>query len=196
MKRLIKMLGVTCVAALALAAMTAAGASAATFTASATGTLTAIDTSDHVFKPDAAGSSSVTCRSAHTHGTIISTAAASQHVTVTYSECTAYGQPATVSNGTYELYASGTVDLENTITVTVPNLLCKLTVSPQSALHQATYHNKHNAGGTGVHKIEQTTSVTKIVSKGEGLCTGGTNGSYTGSSLVHRVGGGWVTYDA
>jgi hypothetical protein len=196
MKRFIKMLGVTCIAALALAAVTAAGASAATFTSSATGTLTATQTSSHVFKPTAEGSTNVTCKKAHTSGTIVSTAAASQHVTVAYSECTAYGFPATVSNGTYELYASGAVDIENTITVTVPFLGCKLTVEAQKGRLKATYHNKHDAGGLGVHKIEQTTAVTSIVSKGEGSCAGGTTGTYTGSSLVERVGGGWVTYDA
>ncbi|HEX6152130.1 MAG TPA: hypothetical protein VFZ19_01285 [Solirubrobacterales bacterium] len=186
MKRFIKMLAVTCVAALALTAMAAAGASAATFTASATGTLTAAQTTTHQFTT---GSGTVSCKKAHTEGTITSTAAASQHVTVKYSECTAYGFPATVSSATYELYAGGTVDVENTITVSVPFLGCKLTVSPQNGLGSASYTNKSG-------KIEQHTAVTGIVSKGEGSCGGGTNGAYHGSSLVERVGGGTLEWDA
>jgi hypothetical protein len=186
MKRFIKMLAVTSVAALALTAMAAAGASAATFTASATGSLTAIDTTDHQFTT---GTGTVTCKKAHTTGTIVSTAAASQHVTVAYSECTAYGFPATVSNATYELYAGGTVDVENTITVTVPFLGCKLTVEAQKGLKSASYTNKSG-------KLEQHSAVTGIVSKGEGSCGGGSNGAYHGSSLVERVGGGTLTWDA
>jgi hypothetical protein len=191
MKRFIKMLAVTSVAALALTAMAAAGASAATFTASKTGSLTATNTTSHVFTT---GTGTVSCKKAHTTGTIISTAATQQHVTVKYSECTAYGFPATVSDGTYELYASGAVDIENTITVSVPFLGCKLTVSPQKGLQKAEY--THKAEGLPVGKILMHSKVTGIVSTGEGSCTGGNNGAYHGTSLVeHATAGETVGYD-
>jgi len=184
MKRFAKMLGVTCAAAFALVAMTAVSASAATFTASATGTLTGTQTSNQVFTTGGGGT--VTCKKAHTHGTIVSTSAASQHVTVTYSECTAFGFNATVSPATYELYASGTVDVENTITISV--LGCTTTVKPQKGLHAVSYHNK--AG-----KLEQTSAVKNITSTASGFpCSGGTTGTYTGSNLVERVGGGTLTH--
>jgi uncharacterized low-complexity protein len=187
MKRFIKMLAVTSVATLALTAMAAAGASAATFTASRTGTLSGVATTTHAFTT---GTGTVSCKKAHTTGTIVSTAAASQHVTVAYSECTAYGFPATVSNATYELYAGGTVDVENTITVTVPFLGCKLTVEAQKGLKSASYTNKETT-------IEQHTAVTGIVSKGEGSCGGGTNGAYHGSSRIgHQTVGETISWDA
>jgi hypothetical protein len=192
MKLLAKMLGVTCVAALALAAMTTAGASAATFTASATGTLTGTATSNQVFTTSAGSFSTVTCKKAHTTGTIVSTAAATQHVTVAYSECTAnfgFSVSATISPATYLLYANGDVDIVSTITISVPALGCKTTVGSQKGLTLATYANKEP-------KIEQTSAITGIVSKGEGLCPGGNTGTYTGTNLIERVTGGSLTWDA
>lgn len=191
MKRFAKMLGVTCVAALALAATTAAGASAAQFTASETGTLTATQTGNQVFTTTEGGAGKVTCKKAHTTGTIVSTAATSQHVTVKYSECTAtfgFSFAATVSPATYLLKANGEVDVENTITINVPGLGCKTTVGPQKGLKSVSYDNK--AG-----KIEQTSAIKGIKSTGEGLCPGGTTGTYTGNNLVERVGGGTLTWD-
>ncbi|HEX6153454.1 MAG TPA: hypothetical protein VFZ19_08035 [Solirubrobacterales bacterium] len=173
--------------AVALAAITATGASAATFTSSATGTITGTQTAAHIFSPN--GSSKVECKKAHLHGTIVSTSGASQHVTVTYSECTAYGFAATVSAGTFELYADGTVDIENTITVSVPAAFCKTTIFPQSGLKSASYTN---ASG----KLEMHFALTGIVSKGEGFCPGGSNGTTAGTFLVERVGGGSLGWDA
>lgn len=186
MKRFAKMLGVTCIAALALAAMTASAASAASFTASATGTLKGTSTGNQVFTTGGGGS--VTCTHAHTTGTITSTQAASQHVTVTYTNCTAFGfLGATVSPATYELYANGEVDVENTITISVAG--CTTTVKPQKGLKSVTYTS---AGG----KITQHSAVKNIVSTASGFpCSGGTTGTYTGSNIVERVGGGTLSHD-
>jgi len=193
MKRLAKMFMVTCVAALALAAV-ATGASAATFTASATGTLTGDQTTNQVFTVSEGGSSAVTCKKAHTSGTIVSTAAATQEVTVSYSECTfaifGFGNSAaTVSSATYELHANGESDVLNTITISVPSLGCKTTVKPQTGLKSVSFTNKSG-------KLEQSSAIKGIVSTGEGFCPGGTTGTYTGSNLVERVGGGTLSFDA
>jgi hypothetical protein len=185
MKRFAKTLGVTCAAAFALVAMTAVSASAATFTASATGTLTGTSSTNQVFTTGGGGT--VTCTHAHTHGTIVSTAAASQHVTVTYTNCTAFGFAATVSPATYELYANGEVDVENTITISVFG--CTTTVKPQKGLKSVSYTN--SAG-----QIIQHSAVKNIVSTASGFpCSGGTTGTYTGSNVIQRVGGGTLTYD-
>ena len=127
MKRFVKMLSVTCVAALALAAVAAAGAQAAPkFTASATGTLTGTQTNVQVFTTSAGGSEKVTCKKAHTTGNVIATEAVEQEVTVAYSECTAdtsFGNiAATVSNAEYNLKADGEVNILNTITIHVGGL--------------------------------------------------------------------------
>jgi hypothetical protein len=188
MKGSVKRLGVTCVAALALAAMTAAGASAATFTASATGQLTGTQTSSQVFT---FGSGGITCLKAHTTGSIVSTAAESQEVTTNYSECSSnfWGFSTTVSAGTYLLTAGGGVHILNTITFSVPALGCSTTVSPQS-LGSASYTNV--VGG----RIEQHNSVAGLKSSSTGACSSGTAGTLTGTNLFERVGGGTLSWDA
>jgi hypothetical protein len=189
MKRFAKILGVTCVAALTLAAMTAAGASAATFTASATGGLTGTQTSNQVFT---FGSGGVTCKKAHMTGTIVSIATTSQHVTVNYSECSSnfFGFSATVSAGTYLLTASGEIHILNTITFSVPSLGCSTTVSPQS-LKSVSYTN--TAGG----KVEMHGAVAGIKSTATGgLCSSGTAGTFTGSNILERINGGTFSWHA
>lgn len=191
MKRLAKMLAVTCVAALALA-VSATGASAATFTASATGEVTGAQTSTQVFKVTSTGSNEVTCKKAVTSGKITSTASTEQHVTVKYSECEAhfffFSFPATISDATYKFTADGTVHIENTITIKVPDLGCETIVGPQT-VSSATYANK--TGG----KLEVTSDVGGIVSSSPDGCPEGTTGTYTGSNLVERVGGGSISWD-
>jgi hypothetical protein len=191
MKRFAKILGVTCVAALALAAMTAAGASAAQFTASATGTLTGNQTGTQVFTASAGGTK-ITCTKAHTTGTIVSTAAASQHVTVAYSGCTVdtiFNPSATVTPATYLLFADGTVEIVSPIVIHVPILGCTTTVEGKQKVGKASYDNE---GG----KIKQTSAVTGIKSTSTGACPSGTTGEYSGTNLVERVGGGTLTWDA
>jgi hypothetical protein len=186
MKRFIKMLAVTCVAALVLAAIAAAGASAATFTASSTGSLTGTSTGNWVLK---SGNWTVVCTHLHTHGTIVSTAAASQDVDETYSKCTLSGFPASVSVAEYEQYAGGGVDIENTITISVPFLGCSATVKSQTGLASATYTNKSG-------KLEQHRAISGIVSSGSGSCAGSSNGTLTSSVLFERVSGGTLSWDA
>jgi hypothetical protein len=184
MKRFAKMLGVTCVAALALSAMATAGASAAQFTWSSTGPITGTSTGLQTFS--AGGGSSVTCTHAHTHGTVKKIADTEQHVTVTYSGCTAHTflgpAAATVTPATYNLTANGEVHVLNTIVIHVPAFGCTTNVAPQT-LKSVSYTNK--AGG----KIEQHSNVTGIVSTSIFPCPSGTNGTYSGSNLLERPGG-------
>jgi hypothetical protein len=189
MNRFIKMLAGTCVAALALTAMATTSASAAAFTWSETGSLTGTGTTNHVFTPGSFGS--ITCKNVHTTGTIISTAAASLHVTVKYGGCTAFSgnYAATVSEATYELHADGTVDVENEIKVSVPGAFCTNTVKPQIGKGTVSYTNKSG-------KIEKHSAITGIISSGSGFCAGGSNGTTSGSALLERVGGGTLSWHA
>ena len=192
MKRLTKMLMVTCVAALALAAVMAAGASAATFTASATGKVKGSATTEQVFT---IGSSNVVrCKKAATTGEIKSTESAEQHVTVTYSECSAtfFGFPAgtiTITPATYNFTATGEVHILNTITIHSSALNCDTVVTPQTRT-SVSYTN--NAALTD---ITVAANVTNIASESSNGCPTGTTGTYTGSNTVEREGGGFIRWD-
>lgn len=190
MKRFIKTLGLTFVAAFAFSAVAVAGASAAEFTASETGNLVGTQTSEQEFTTGGGGS--VVCKKANTTGEITSTEASSQKVTVKYSECRAFGfVSATISDAEYTLHADGTVDVLNTITITVPLGFCSVTVKPQNGLESVSYTNE--TGG----KIEQHSAVSGIKSSHSGgLCSSGENGTYSGSNIVERVGGGSLEWDA
>ena len=195
MKRIAKMFAVTCVAALALAVVSAAGAQAAPkFTASATGELTGTQTSNQVFTTSSGGSENVTCKKAMTSGNVTSTEATSQVVAVEYSECTAntsFGAiSATVSKAEYELFASGGTKVLNTITIHIGGIAnCNITVGPQTPTGSVSYTNSSG-------KISESSAVTGITSTSSGLCPHGTTGTYTGSNLVERVGGGTLTWDS
>jgi hypothetical protein len=197
MKRFSKIVTVTCVAALALAAVSASGAQAAArFTASATGSLSGAQTNNQVFKTSATGSENVTCTTATTTGTIISTEATAQEVEVSYGSCSALipggsTVPATVSKAIYNLKANGEVEIKSTITITVKGGLisCTIVVAPQTPTGGVTYDS--SAG-----KIEETSAVTGIVSSHTSVCPSGSTGTYSGNNLVQRVGGGTLAWDA
>jgi hypothetical protein len=194
MKRFAKMLGATCVAALAFGLMTAAGASAAQFTFSAAGTLEGTQTNNQVFTASSS-SPAVVCEKAAETGTITSTEGETQEFTVTYSSCRIPAlSGATVSNitATYDLDANGTVKITGNIVISVPSLGCSTTVSEQE-VSSVSYDNVEVAG---VKEIEQTSTVTGIHSTSTGFCPSGTTGTYTGNNIVHRVGGGTISWDA
>lgn len=188
MKRLIRILAVACVAALALA-VSAAGASASTFTASETGELSGIQETNQVFTPGSFGS--VTCKKAHTTGRITSLATVTQEVIVEYKECTGFGFPAEVSPAVYNLHANGEIDILNTITITVSGLGCKNTAGKQNGRKTVSYTN------TAEGMIRESSNVSGIVSSGTGTCAGGSNGTYTGTSLVsNQTIGQTISWDA
>ncbi|HKH64783.1 MAG TPA: hypothetical protein VKA35_04905 [Solirubrobacterales bacterium] len=188
--RNLKKLGTFVVALLALSAIGVASASAATFTASATGKLEGHALNTQVFTTNGG---TVKCTAAKTTGNILFTATTEQHVTVEYSGCTAFGGfKATVSPATYIFTASGVVHIENIITIDVPGLLCKVTVGGQS-VNSVIYDN--NSFHT---KIIETSTISNIAySSSGGFCgTSGTNGTYTGNNEIERLNGGSVTYDS
>jgi hypothetical protein len=196
MKRFSKVVLVTCVTALALAAVSTAAAQAAPrFTWSATGELTGTQTSDQVFTPEAGGKGSVTCKKADATGTILSSEAVELRFRVAYSECTAATSvgtvAATVSGAEYDAKAAGGVEILSTITINAKGGLinCSIVVGPQTPTGGVTYDS---AAG----KIEETSAVTAIVSSSSGLCPKGSTGTYTGSFLLERVGGGTIAWDA
>jgi hypothetical protein len=201
MKRFIKMLAVSCVAALALAVVSAAGASAATFTASATGNLVGSATTNQVFT--VGGANVVTCKKAHTTGEIKSVAATEQEVTVTYSECSAtfFGFPAgtvDISPATYNFKANGEVETLNAVSIKATGLGCETIVSSGQTLGTNTYTTKNVEveKGVFVEKIETHANVTGIKSTSPNGCPSGTSGTYKGSNVTERVGGGNISFDA
>jgi hypothetical protein len=187
-----KKLGVL-VAVFALCAIGAANASAAQFTASATGSLTGKATTNQVFTTNGG---TVTCPVAHVSGPIAKTADTQQHVTVKYTNCTAFGFVSTdISDATYQ-FTAGTgknVHLLNTVSITVTSFgvsICTVTVGPQT-LGTVDYAN---AGANNV-SVNATVTGIKYTSTG-GICgASGENGTYTGASEVNRVGGGTLRYD-
>jgi hypothetical protein len=188
--RSMKKLGVL-VAVFALCAIGAANASAATFTASATGSIVGKATATQEFTINAG---TVRCSTAESSGTIVSTASPEQTVTVTYKKCTAFSGfvPVHDIHASYNFTADGSVHIEKTITITVtaPFGTCHVTVEPQTVSSVA-YANL--AGG----KMSVTPNVTGIkYSTTGGTCgSGGTNGTYKGANEVERVGGGSISWD-
>jgi hypothetical protein len=189
-----KKFGTLAVAVFALSAIGAASAPAATFTASETGSLTGAATEEHVITTNGG---TINCQIAATSGTIASTAATAQHVTVHYTQCTAFGIASVqVSPGTYE-FTAGTgknFHIKNTITVTAELFgkpLCTVTFKPQTV---GTF-DYTNASSSTI-KFNPTVTGITYTSSGGSCGASGSNGTYTGASVFSRVGGGTLQYDA
>ncbi|HKO38803.1 MAG TPA: hypothetical protein VJU14_10585 [Solirubrobacterales bacterium] len=182
-----KKFGLFAAAVFALSAIGAANASAAQFTASATGTLSGKATATQVFTTNGG---QVKCTTAASSGEIKSTASAEQTVEVKYSGCTAFGFVNThITPAQYNFTASGQAHVENTITITPTGAGCSITIHPQtdtitkftSIFPVVIYH-------TQKHLIAYTSS--------GGLCgSSGNNGTFTGTGEWSRVGGGSLSYD-
>ena len=180
----------------ALSAISVASASAAALTYSATGTLAGKSLTGQTLTTSAG---QVKCLGAQTTGSITSTNSSEQHITVNYKSCTALGfVDVDVSPATYLLTASGTAHLQGPITINVTSVACHLTVSAQE-LKPISYVNgtsgeppKH----TGRVKVTTNASGVSYTSTG-GLCgASGSNGTFTGTSELERLGGGSITFDA
>jgi hypothetical protein len=191
----IKLAGLLVVALFAWSGMAAASAMAAKeFESSKTGTATDEGTSTQVFH-DEPKAAAVECKKLTSTEVITKTKTKTQAASVKYSECTAFGFPATISEAKYTFSSSGSVAVTNTITVEVPAAGCKVLVSPggNNKLKTVTYTNKE--AGTGHGKLEVSTKVSKISSEvkgGGGLCGKEgklKTGTYTGSALVTLEGG-------
>ncbi|HKO37478.1 MAG TPA: hypothetical protein VJU14_03830 [Solirubrobacterales bacterium] len=174
-------------AVFALSAIGAANASAATFTASATGTLSGKATTLPILTLNGG---QIKCTTTSTTGTIASIPWTEQKYTITYSGCTAFGF-ANVHTSPHEFNtkANGEVQYLKTITISVTAIACHITIHPQT-VNKVEYTN--NSPRTIVH--HKTTGIA-YTSTG-GLCgASGSNGTYTGTTEIERVGGGSVSHD-
>jgi hypothetical protein len=191
--RTLKKFAVLAVAVFAVSVVGVASASAAQFTASAAGSIEGAANGNQVFTNGSLGT--VTCTAAKTTGSA-ATAATAQKVNVEYTGCTAAipligNKPVNTIKAEYNLLASGSVEILNEIEITVPALSCTTKVTKGQTVGSVAYSNI--ASNT---QIEEKSTVTGIHSTSTGLCPSGTSGTYTGNNIVHRVGGGTVSFDA
>lgn len=174
MRRKVEVLGILATIAFAFSMLAAASASAARFQSDETGTLNghALNTQTFTFTGGTAK-----CTTATTSGSVSGYEEEALKVKVAYSGCTAFGKEATVSAAEFELHASGTVDLINTVTISVAG--CSVKVGSQSGLKSVSYENQTSTG-----KLVAKSSLSSIVytTSGEGCGIGGSNGSFSGNS--------------
>jgi hypothetical protein len=182
MRRMLKALGVVAVIVFASSAVAAAGASAASFEANQTGTLSGHGTTPQVFTT---GAGEIRCTTATASGNVEALSSETLKVTIGYSGCTAFGSvPATVSSAEYLLHANGLEDVLNTITFSVPFAGCSITVGPQTGRGTVSYSS---SGGrliatSGISGVTYTTS--------GGLCgSSGSNGTAGGAGEFALNGG-------
>jgi hypothetical protein len=192
MKLLAKMFMATCVAALALAAVASGASAASTFTASATGEATSTASGTQTFT--VGGANVVKCTGAHGTGKIESTNTPEQHMTVSYTGCSAtfFGFPAgtvDISPATYTFTADGEVHIENNVSIKATGLGCETIVTSGQWLKTVTYANESG-------KIKVSANVTGIKSTSPNGCPSGTSGTYVGTNISEKVGGGTVAWDA
>jgi len=173
-------------AVFALSAIGAGSASAAQFTASATGNLTGKATATQVFTFNGG---QVKCSNAHTTGTIKSVATAEQTVEVKYSACTGFGFIVAPFTAQYNFTANGEVHIENTITIIPQGAGCTITIAPQPVGKVG-----YSTSGTKLILIPNVSGIVYTSTKG--LCgSSGGNGTYTGTNEWERIGGGSLTFD-
>jgi len=163
---------------LGFSAVAAADASAAKFQTNEFGTLAGSATSTQTFKTNGG---SIECTAAATSGSVEYFEAASQKVTVAYSSCKAFGiANVSISPAEFELHAGGTVDVLNTITLSVAATIffpkCTITVGPQSGLGSISYKNS-----SGKVTAEFAISGITYSSSGGACGASGSNGTYTGN---------------
>ena len=185
--RTLQRLGALIVVAFALSAIGAANASAAQFTASATGFLSGKAVLIQIFTTNG---NQVKCFTAASSGTIKSVASEEQTVEVKYSGCTAFGFVNThITTAFFNLTANGTVHIENTITITPTGAGCTQTYPPQTR-GLVMFYNSANGYRADFHLSGLTYYSTG------GLCgPSGNTGNFDGSTELQRVGGGYLTYD-
>lgn len=188
--RSFKMFGAL-LAIVALGVVGVANASAATFTASATGNITGKALATQEFTTDAG---TVKCTTIDVSGEIKKTADTEQTATIDYTNCTAFGIFSVHNiHAHYTFTANGEVHIVGTITITVTTgfgTSCSVKVKSQT-VKSADYVTS----GSGV-KVTPTIAGINYEGSG-GLCGSGakTNGTYTGASEVTRAGGGTVSFD-
>jgi len=181
------------VAVLALSAIGAANASAASFTASATGELSGEALEKQVFTT-AAGT--VECTGADVTGTIVATASEEQDVEVELTGCKAFGVATVhISKQKYKYTANGEFHIKSPITITVTRTL--FTAHCSQVFPAQTAGELHYVNSNGMTDIVPTVTELEYTSTG-GICgTAGTHtdGTYFGKTTVKRVGGGTTSFD-
>ena len=189
--RSMKKLGVL-VAVFALSAIGAANASAATFTASATGELTGKALEKQVFTFNGG---QIECSAAAISGTIAKTADTQWHWKKQWSICLWNGITVHVAEITLQLTAfPPQLHIKAGFTFT-PTLfgasLCTVTIGSQT-VGSVDYAN----ASASTVKVTPTVTGIKYTSTGGSCGSSGENGTYTGALEISRVGGGSVQYDA
>jgi len=172
--------------AIAIFVLSTTNASASVFTASATGELTGrgLTTQEFTFN-----GGTLKCTSAESSGIIESVESSDLHFTTKYGKCTFAGFTAEVSPATWTVTATGTVHLQNTVTIKVSVLACHLTINPQSV----NLVNFTNLSG----RLQLLFQLAQIVYTSAGLCgSSGSNGTHVGKHELERVGGGSISWDA
>jgi hypothetical protein len=191
--RSFKKFGVLVTAVFALGAIGAVSASAAQFTYSATGSVTAKATSNQVITTSGG---TVTCTTAATSGSIEKISGTELEVGVKKSGCTAFGFATTHFSEEKLLFTAGTgknVHIKNVITITPTTFgvsACTVTIGPQSVSGVAYFNS-------GANNLGYSFSLTGIAYASTGGICGpsGLNGTYSGSNEMSRVGGGTLRYD-
>jgi hypothetical protein len=173
MRRKVRILGILGTIAFAFSLVAAANASAAHFQTNETGTVKgkALNTQTFTFSGGTAK-----CTTATTSGSVSEDGPAELKVSVAYSGCTAFGKEATVSTAELDLHASGTVDVLNTITVTVSG--CTVKIGSQSGLKSVSYEDQESG------KLIEKESLSNIsYTSSGGICgSSGSTGSFSGNS--------------
>jgi hypothetical protein len=180
---------VALVATFALSSVAASAAFAESeFEFTGSGAFKHVSNTTQVFK--LGGAEAVECPTDSVIGSLTSGSQHKLKMEFAYSGCELnfMGVPlftATVSNAAYTFNAAQFVNLENTVTISVPGV-CKITLSPQSNLAPITYENTPAKDLTFNMKLEKIKSVASGGPCGTGE---GTAGTYSGKTAIELVGG-------
>jgi hypothetical protein len=203
--RSFKKFRVLAIVVFALSALGAANASAAIFTATATGEIAGQATEPQVFTVNGG---QIKCLNAALTGTIKELSQTQQEITIKYSSCTAFGfNTVDISSGTFMSTTSGQVHVLSPITITPTFFgasVCTVTIGIQTT-GPVSYINNHIYTGSE-EKTTTTTDPTHITtaplatgitytSSGGPCGASGNNGTYSGNRTVARVGGGVIQFD-
>jgi hypothetical protein len=194
MKLNLKMLGLAVVAALALTAVVASAAQAASFHSEAeTTSLTGTQTGNHVF--NAAGAK-ITCKNATFTGTQTGTVANDVTVGASYKNCSFlfFNVNVNMNGCEYTFHSNNTVDVVGAACkgITYEGAGCKVVVGAQSGLSTVGFAT---AGAGSSRTINVSPNVTGIKYTSSGLCpengTNLTNGKYESgpTNVVGKSGG-------
>ncbi len=180
MLRIVRIIGTTLVAMLAISGV----ASAHFFEAEKAGSITRVANALQSFHQSEGGLEVACKKDLVLSATAVAGKQLHQLATIGYDECEAVGVgAATVSNAQYLFSADNLVKLENTVVITAP-LGCVITIKPQD-LTGITYDNS----GKGIVILPSVKGISSVGEGGLGLCKAtSSNGTYSGSTQVESAG--------